>query len=337
MFRTRITELLGIRHPILCGGLGPRVSDARYVAAVVNAGGMGFIVGAGFPDSEEFRQELRTCRELVGAKPFGVNLYISRQAGGVERVKQQIQILIDEKVSCVETAGASPEAVVPLLKEAGIKVLHKVPAVRYAHTAARMGVDAVIVVGNECGGHPGVYQIGSIVQAAQAPSEIGLPVIVGGGIGTGRQLAGVLAMGADAVTMGTRMLVADELWIHPAVKAKVIAGDGTESVVVKSAIRDHHRVLRNESAEAVMELDREQVTEFERFRPHVMGSLTHHAYVTGDTRKGMIDYGHAAVFADAVRTVEAIFDEIIDDAMLASNRLNRLMTETLTHEDPATL
>jgi NADH:quinone reductase (non-electrogenic) len=324
-FKTRITDLLGICHPILCGGLGPRVSDARYVAAIVNAGGMGFIVAAGFPDADEFRNELRICRELAGEKNFGVNLYISRQAGGVERVKQQIRILIEENVSCVETAGASPEAVVPLLKEAGIKVLHKVPAVRYAHTAVRMGVDGVIVVGNECGGHPGIYQIGSLVQAAQAPREIDVPIVIGGGIGTGRQLAGVLAMGADAVIMGTRMMVSEELWIHPEVKAKVVAGDGSESVVVKSAIRDHHRVLRNESAEAVMELDRVQVTEFERFRPHVMGALAHEAYVTGDTSKGMIDYGHAAVFADAVKNVEAIFDEIIDDAVAASNRLSKRM------------
>jgi nitronate monooxygenase len=132
-------------------------------------------------------------------------------------------------------------------------------------------------------------------------------------------------MGADAVIMGTRMLVAEELWIHPDVKAKVVTGDGSESVVVKSAIRDHHRVLRNESAEAVLELDRAQVTEFERFRPHVMGALAHEAYVTGDTRRGMIDYGHAAIFADAVRNVEAIFDEMIDDAVASANRLSKLM------------
>jgi NAD(P)H-dependent flavin oxidoreductase YrpB (nitropropane dioxygenase family) len=325
IFRTRITDMLGIRHPILCGGLGPQVSDARYVAAIVNAGGMGFIVSAGFPDPDEFRDQVRTCRDLVEGKPFGVNLYISRQAGGVERVKQQIDILIEEQVSCVETAGASPEAIVPLLKEAGIKVLHKMPAVRYAHTAVRMGVDAVIIVGNECGGHPGVYQIGTIVQAAQAPAELDLPVVIGGGIGTGRQMAGVLAMGADAIIMGTRMMVAEELWIHPEVKAKVVAGDGSESVVVKTAIRDNHRVLRNESAEAVVALDRQGITDFEQFRPHVMGALAHNAYVTGDTRKGMIDYGHAAIFADAVKPVEAIFDEMIDDAVNAARRLDGLM------------
>jgi NAD(P)H-dependent flavin oxidoreductase YrpB (nitropropane dioxygenase family) len=321
LFRTRITDLLGIRHPILAGGLGPRVSDARYVAAVVNAGGMGFIVAAGFPDVAEFRDQLRQCREATEGKSFGVNLYISRQAGGVERVRRQIDVLIEEGVACVETAGASPEPVLPLLREAGVKVLHKVPAVRYAKSAVKLGVDGVIIVGNDCGGHPGIYGIGSIVQAAHAAQILDMPIVVGGGIGTGRQLAAVLAMGADAVIMGTRMLVTEELWIHPAVKDLVVQGDGTESVIVKKALRDHHRVYRNDSAEAALALDEAQVSDFEQYRPHVMGSLTHQAFVTGDTRTGMLDYGPAAVFADAIEPAEAIFDRLIDDAIAASGRL----------------
>ena len=323
-FRTRITELLGIRHPILAGGLGPQVSDARYVAAVVNAGGMGFIVGAGFPDPATFRDQLAQCRELTNGKPFGVNLYISRQVGGVDRVKRQIDILVEEGVGCVETAGASPEAVVPLLKQAGVKVLHKVPAVRYAMSAARLGVDAVIIVGNDCGGHPGVYGISSMVQAAHAAQVVDLPIVIGGGIGSGRQLAAVLAMGADAVLMGTRMLVTEELWIHRAAKDLVVHGDGTESVVVKKAIRDHHRVFRNASAEAALALDDAKVTDFEQYRPHVMGTLAHQAYVTGDTSTGMLDYGPAAVFANAVESAEAIFDRFIDDALAAGDRLGSL-------------
>jgi NAD(P)H-dependent flavin oxidoreductase YrpB (nitropropane dioxygenase family) len=322
LFRTRVTEMLGIRHPILCGGMGPKVSDARYVAAVVNAGGMGFIVGAGFPEPGEFRGQLQRCRELTEGKPFGVNLYISRQAGGVDRVKRQIEVLLDFGVSCVETAGASPETVLPLLQQAGIKVLHKVPAVRYARTAARMGVDGVIVVGNDCGGHPGVYGISSMVQAAHASQILDLPVVIGGGIGTGSQLAAVLAMGADAVILGTRMLVTEELWIHPKLKQLVVDGDGTESVVVKQALRDHHRVLRNESAEAVMELDWAKVTDFEPYRPHVTGTLAHQAYVSGDARQGMLDYGPAAVFADSVEPAEKIIDRLIDDARAAIDRLN---------------
>lgn len=323
-FRTRMTELLGIRHPILAGGMGPKVSDARFVAAVVNAGGMGFIVGAGFPEPAEFRAQLAQCRELTDGKPFGVNLYISRQAGGVDRVKRQIDILAEGGVSCVETAGASPEPIVPLLKQAGVKVLHKVPAVRYAQSAARLGVDGLIIIGNDCGGHPGIYGISSMVQAAHAARVIDLPLVIGGGIGTGSQLAAVLAMGADAAILGTRMLVTKELWVHEQVKQRVVRGDGTESVIVKKSLRDHHRVWRNASAEAVLALDEAGVTDFEQYRPHVMGALAHQAYASGDLSTGMLDYGPAAVFADAIESAETIIDRLIDEARAASARLNTL-------------
>ncbi|HSV35092.1 MAG TPA: nitronate monooxygenase [Ramlibacter sp.] len=323
-FSTRITQMLGIRHPILAGGLGPKVSDARYVASIVNAGGMGFLVAAGFPDPGEFRDQLALCRELTQGQAFGVNLYISRQAGGVERVRQQIELIAGAGVSCVETAGASPEPVVAMLREAGVKILHKVPAVSYAHTAVRMGVDAVIVVGNDCGGHPGIYGIGTMVQAAHAAASLELPLVVGGGIGTGSQLAAALALGADAVVMGTRLLVAEELWIHRRYKDFLVDANGTESTVVKKAIRDNHRVLRNDSAKAVEALDAAGVTDFEQFRPHVVGALAHEAYVTGDTRHGMLDFGPAAVFADRVEPMEAIIDRLIDDANAAVGRLARL-------------
>jgi len=324
LFKTRITELLGIRHPILCGGMGPAVSDARYVAAVVNAGGMGFIVALGWEDPDQFRAELRKCRELTGGKPFGVNLYISRQAGGVQRAERQIRVLCEEGVACVETAGASPEAVIPTLREANIKILHKVPAVRYAITAQRLGVDAAIVVGAECGGHPGVYQIGSMVQAAHGPEALDIPVVIGGGIGTGRQLAAVLAMGAEGVVMGSRMIVAEELWISRKYKEMVVAADGTESVVVKKAIRDHHRVYNNASARAVVELDEQKVTDFEQYRPHIMGALAREAYRTGDPATGMLDFGPAVVFAEQIEPVESIFDRLIDDARAALGRLSAL-------------
>lgn len=324
LFKTRITELLGISHPILCGGMGPGVSDADYVAAVVNAGGMGFIVAAGFPDPDEFRAQLRRCRELTSGKGFGVNLYISRQTKGAERLQQQLEIIAEEGVLCVETAGASPKSILPILRDAGIKVLHKVPAVRYARTAARLGVDAVIVVGNDCGGHPGVYGISSMVQAAQAPTEISVPVVIGGGIGTGRQLAATLMMGADAVLMGSRMLVSEELWIHQNYKELLVQSDGTESLIVKTALREHHRVLNNESAKAVAVLDAAGTSDFEQYRPHVTGSLTTQAYQSGDSSFGMLDYGPAVVFADAIKPVEVIFDEILDDAKQALQRLDRL-------------
>ena len=159
----------------------------------------------GWPDPEEFRAELRLCRGLTGGKPFGVNLYISRQAGGVERAAQQIRVLCEEQVACVETAGASPEPVIPLLREAGIRILHKVPAVRYAVSAARLDIDAIILVGAECGGHPGVYQIGTMVQAAQQHDrQRGDRLAVGPSLGMRRQrdLAQVEFHGARHATEG---------------------------------------------------------------------------------------------------------------------------------------
>lgn len=323
-FQTSITELLGIRHPLLCGGLGPGVSDGRYVAAVVNAGGMGFVVSTGYEHPGQFEDELRLCRELTGGKPFGVNLYISRFAGGAERVAGLLPLLPKYGVSCVETAGASPEPVIPALKQMGIKVLHKVPAVKYVATAERVGADAVIVVGAECGGHPGTFLIGSIVQAARAPEVTALPVVAAGGFGTGRQLVAALAMGAGAVLMGSRMMVAEELWVHDDYKRRVAAGDGTESKVVKQILRDHHRVLDNDSARAVLALEDRKVTDFEAYRPHVNGALTRAAYRSGDVSRGMIDYGPAAVFAREIKPVEAIFDEIVDDALAAMGRLATL-------------
>lgn len=324
LFKTRITEMLGIRHPILCGGMGPGLSDATYVAAVVNAGGMGFIVAAGFPDPEEFREQLRKCRQLTFGKRFGVNLYISGQAKAADRLQEQVKILAEEDVLCVETSGASPEGILPALRDAGIKVLHKVPAVRYARSAERLGVDAVIVVGNDCGGHPGTYGISSMVQAPHASKEISIPLVIGGGMGTGRQLAATLMMGADAVLMGSRMLVSEELWIHRRYKDLLVESDGTDSVVVKTGLRQHHRVLNNESAKAVAALDATGTSDFERYRPHVMGALTTQAYLTGDSSLGMLDYGPSVVFADAVQPVEAIFDEVLDDARQAMLRFEGL-------------
>ncbi|WP_208867004.1 nitronate monooxygenase [Bradyrhizobium sp. AS23.2] len=326
--KTRITELLGIRHPILCGGLGPGVSDGKYVAAVVNAGCMGFIVATSPADEDWLEHQIAMCRSLVGGKGFGVNMYISKLAGGADRMRKLIPLLADNGVTCVETAGASPDAILPALREAGIVVIHKVPAVRYAHTAARVGVDAVTVVGADCGGHPGTFLIGTMVQTAHAARDISLPLVVGGGIGTGSHIAAALAMGADAVVLGTRMMVSEELWVHPSYKEHIAQLDGTQSVVVKKLLRDHHRVLNNESARDVLALENAGSADFEDYRPHVVGALAHNAYSTGDLRQGMLDFGPAAVFANKVQSVEAIVDELIDEALAASQRLDKLRVVT---------
>ena len=323
VFDTRITRLFGIRHPILCGGL-MWLADGRYVAAVVNAGCMGFITARSFPDVGAFGAELDVCAALTEGKPFGVNISVSRQPGVNEMLKPHVDLLCERGVRFVETSGSSPSHILPQLHEAGVKVLHKVPAVRYALAAQRDGVDAIAVVGAECGGHPGFMMVGSMIQGTLGPMKLDVPVVLGGGIGTGRQVAAALMMGCDGVLLGTRMVVSEEIWAHPDYKRRVVEGDGSDSAVVMQLFKRHHRVLDNEAARAVMDLERRGVEDFSAYEPHVRGTRTREAYASGDVRQGMLDYGQAACFATAVEPVEAIVDGLIDDAAAAMRRFEGL-------------
>lgn len=320
LFNTRLTDLLGIRHPIMCGGL-MWLADARYVAAVCNAGAIGFITALSFPDPEEFREQIKLCRSLLGDKPFGINLSVSRRPGVNERIRKHIVVACEERVPVIETSGSSPEEILPHLKEAGSKVIHKVPHLKYARSVSRLPIDGIIIVGGEAGGHPGVLLTSTMVQAGMAADEVTLPWAIGGGIGAGRQMAAALAMGADAVLLGTRMLASREIWAHENYKHRLVDGDGLDSVLRMQIFQDTHRVMRNDSSEAVAQLELLKVRDFDSYRPHVDGAVARHAYETGDTRKGMLDYGQSVAYIRGIETVEDIIDGFIDDANAAQKRL----------------
>jgi nitronate monooxygenase len=324
VFSTRITELFGIRHPILCGGM-LHLSDARYVAAVVNAGGMGFIGAWNFPDPGEFLNEVRKCRELTGGKPFGVNISVSRRPGVNEMLSPHVDIVIREGVRFVETSGSSPAHILGRLQGAGVKVIHKVPSVRYALTAEREGVDAITIVGAECGGHPGYMMTGTMVQAALAAQKIRVPWVLAGGIGTGCQIVGALAMGADGVLLGSRMLVAAELRSHPNYKRRVVEGTGEDSCIVMASFQRHHRVLHNEAAKKVLQMEAAGITDIDAYKDLISGSQVRKAYETGDYSIGMLDYGQAVAFAKEVMPVEQIYDELVDGMQEAKRRFVRLI------------
>lgn len=319
-YKTRMTELLGIRHPILCGGL-MYLADANYVAAVVNAGAMGFITAKTFPDPDEFRAELRRCAELTGGKPYGVNLYYSPRPEANEVLRGHTEILLEEGVRVVETAGLPPKEALPALKAAGCTVIHKVSAVRHGLSAQRMGVDALSVVGAECGGHPGVYLVGTMVQGLVAAQRLHLPLAIGGGIGHGAQLVAALAFGADAVILGTRMTVAEEIWAHPAYKERLIAAGETDTRLVLQSLRNTYRALDNETARAVTAVEAEGTTDYARYSSLIAGALQKEAYETGDWNKGILSVGQSAVFADAVQPAEAIIDQLMAEAAEAETRL----------------
>lgn len=329
MFETEITRLFGIRHPILCGGL-MWLATAPYVAAVAKAGGLGFISAKTFPDPDAFRNEIRTCRDAADGNPFGVNLYVSAQAEANAFLEGHVRILLDEGVRIVETAGNAPGPILPILKKAGCKVIHKASILRHAERAVRDGADAVTIVGMECGGHPGMDFIGSMVQAPLVASALPVPVVVGGGIGTGRQLVGALAMGAAGVLMGTRMLVSQEIWADAAYKERVVAADERASRLVLQTMRNTYRIMDNESAQAIADLEAAGVTDFEKYRPHVAGELQRKTYESGDTRYGLLSLGQAAVFADRVAPVADIFDDLLTDAKRAVARVDGCVIEAAT-------
>ncbi|BBK41816.1 nitronate monooxygenase [Allostella vacuolata] len=323
LFETAITRLFGIRHPILCGGL-MWLADGRYVAAAVNAGGMGFITARTFADFDAFRAELRLCAELTGGKPFGVNLFISGRAEENAVLDRYVDILLDEGVRLIETAGNTPEAYLPRLKQAGCTVIHKVSAVRHGLRAEKAGVHALAIVGQECGGHPGLHFVGTMVQGALAARAFRVPYALGGGIGCGQQLVAALGLGADAIVMGSRMTVATEIWAHADYKRKVLETSEADSRLVMASFRNTYRCLDNAAARTVAELEAAGERDFALYMPHVRGSNAREAYATGDWERGILSMGQSAAFADEIKPVAAIFAEILRDAAAARDRMDAM-------------
>ncbi|WP_296581773.1 nitronate monooxygenase [Xanthobacter sp.] len=323
VFDTRITRLFGIAHPILAGGL-QWLAEARYVAAAAEAGAIGFITAASFPDNESLIAEIRRCRGLTGGRPFGVNVSMLPKLARHERVDDIMKVVVDEGVRFVETAGRNPAEYIPMLHGAGIKVIHKVPAVRYAVSAEEAGVDAVSIVGYECGGHPGMELVGSFVQAAMAARAVKIPYCIGGGVGTGAQIAAALAMGADGVIIGTRFLVAEELWAHRSFKEKVAAARESDTVLVMQSVRNTVRILRNQTAEAVAEIEARGEGSLETLLPLVAGHIGREAYVSGNISRGALAMGQALAFTNTIEPLSDIVASLMREAVAAADRLKGL-------------
>jgi len=323
IFRTRITELFGVPHPVLCGGL-MWLADADFVGAVVNAGGMGFITPRSFPDEAAYRAELVKCWKITDGKPFGVNIYVSARPEANETLARMLDVAIEEKVPFVETAGFSPKAFMPRIQAADQKVIHKCTTLRHAESAVRAGVDAIAILGAEAGGHPGADMIGSMVQGAVVPDALDVPVALAGGFGSGRQLLAALALGADGMLLGSRMTVASEIWAEDGYKRRVAETGPSDTRIVMSIFRDNMRVLDNETARAVNALEEAGETDFDKYRPLVRGPNQRDAYAAGDPEQGVLSLGQSCAFADKIEPVEAIFDEILAEAVAYRARLNKL-------------
>lgn len=323
-FKTRITDLYGIRLPVIASGL-MWLADPVYVAAVARAGLIGFMTAASFPNVQALREGIRRCRELAQGKPFGVNIMIRISRDGTDRVNPLIDAVIEEGVKFVETAGNNPEAYIKRLKDAGIIVVHKVPGVlRYVKKAESLGADAVIAIGAEAGGHPGSDPVGSIVAGVAAARAVKIPVILAGGIGTGEQLVAALALGAEGIAMGTRFLVSEEIWAHRAYKERLVATGETDTTLLLQSMRNNQRALKTQHVAMIQQLEKAEPVDTAAILPHIMGTVGRKAYETGDVEKAMLSCGQGVVFADKIEPLAAIVDRIEAEARTAMGRLQSL-------------
>ncbi len=323
---TDVTRRLGIRLPILAGGL-QWLGDAPYVAAAAHAGAMGFVTAASFGgDMDALRAEIAKARDLCGDLPFGVNVSMLPKLVHDDQTEDIFRLIADTGVTVVETSGRNPEPYMPLLKDLGLTVIHKVPAVRYAVKAQSVGVDMVSIVGAECGGHPGMDMIGSFVNAAMAGRDLEIPFLIGGGVGHGSQLVAALAMGASGVVMGTRLLVATELTAHPDYKQALVDATERDTALTMGSVRNTIRTLANETTAEVarMEAENPEVT-IQDLLPLVSGQIGRKAYQTGDVSRGMLSAGHALGLTDKVEPMADIIARIEAEAETAYRKTGQVM------------
>ena len=320
MFKTRLTELLGIEHPIICGGMF-RLGRAGLAAAVSNAGGLGIITAASFPDAGSFRTELQSLKSLT-AKPYGVNINLFPSARAF-KAEAYIDICIEEGVPVIETSGRSPEPYMSRLKNANIKVIHKVPGASYVRTAERVGCDAVSVVGNETGGHPGMSEVGTLVMLRRAMENVNIPVVAGGGFVDGAGLLAALSLGADGIIMGTRFLATQECPTHPAVKNWMVNASEDDTVIIQKSIKSPMRVARNEIALKVL-MKEEEGAGLEELLPLITGTRNPLVYSEGRLDDAIWSCGQAVGLVKDVPTCRELIDRIISEATAALARVNRL-------------
>jgi len=318
---TEVTRRLGTRLPIVAGGL-QWLADAPYVSAAAQTGIIGFVTAASYPERADLRAEIRKTRRLCGDLPFGVNVSMLPKLVPGDQTEDIFRTIADEGVSVIETSGRNPEPYMPLLKELGFTVLHKVPAVRYALKAQAVGVDMVSIVGAECGGHPGMDMIGSFVNAAMAGRDMRIPFLIGGGVGHGSQLVAALAMGAAGVVMGTRLLVSEELTAHPDYKQALVNATERDTALTMGSVRNTIRTLANETTAEVarMEAENPDVT-IQDLLPLVSGKIGKAAYETGDISRGMLSAGHALGLTDNVEPMADIIARIEAQAAEAWGRV----------------
>lgn len=310
--KTRITELFGIEHPIVQGGMHC-VGYAEMAAAVSEAGGLGLITALTIGSPDKLAAEIERCRAMT-SKPFGVNLTFLPSVTPPD-YPGYVRAIIAGGVTVVETAGNNPQQAVEPLKAAGVKVIHKCTSVRHALKAQSIGCDAVSVDGFECGGHPGEDDVPNMILLPRAADELDIPFIASGGMADGRSLAAALAMGAEGINMGTRFVATQEAPVHPNVKAAIVAASELDTRLVMRPLRNTERVLTNVAVERLIEKERAlgPAITFADIAPEVAGVYPR-IMKDGEMDAGAWSCGMVAGLINDIPTVRELIERTVAEA-----------------------
>jgi len=323
MFKTRFTELFGIEHPIVQGGM-QRVSTAELVAAVANAGALGFLSALTQPTPADLAVEIKRTQSMTD-KPFGVNITLLPTLTPPPYA-EYAQVIVDSGVKVVETAGRSPAPFMAMFNAAGIKVIHKCTSVKHALKAQSIGCAAVSIDGFEAAGHPGEEDIPSLVLVPRAVDALDIPMIACGGFSDARGLVAALALGAEAVSMGTRFVATKEAPVHINMKRKMVEASEQDTQLIFRKFGNTARVFKNTIATEVAEIERRDGTEFDDLASLVAGSRGAVVLETGDLEAGIWWAGISVGLVDDIPTVEQLVGRLVDDAeMLISKRLTGMI------------
>jgi nitronate monooxygenase len=321
--RTRATDLLGVKFPVVQSGMR-WVSRAELVAAVSNAGGLGVLSAHTQPDAAALRREIVRTRTLTSL-PFGVNLTLLSANSGVD-VEGYVRVVAEERIPVVETAGGSPARHLDALKKAGVKVMHKATSVRHALKAQSLGVDAVIIDGFECAGHPGQDDVPGLVLIPAATRALTVPVLAAGGIADGAGLVAALALGAEGVCMGTRFLLTRESPLHADIKARMLAARETDTVLVGRRFGDSIRVMRNSRVDDALALEAAPATTHADLLPLIGAARWMQAMESGAADDAALPLGQCVGLIDDLPSCAALMQRIVDEARaLIGGRLQAVM------------
>lgn len=326
--KTKLTEALGIKYPIIQGGMH-YVGYAGLAAAVSNAGGLGTVTALTQPSAEALRKEIRKCRSLTD-KPFAVNITLLPALVPPD-YESYAKVVVEEGVKIVETAGRNPKRFIKYFKDNGCFVIHKCVAIKHALTAQRLGADMISMDGFECGGHPGEDDVGNFVLLSRASKKLKIPFVASGGCANGQQLAAALALGAEGLNMGTRFMATKEAPIHDNIKQALVNGDEKSTTLVMRSVRHTERVFKNSAAKQVQEIESKKPGDFMAFRHLVRGENYRKSFQeTGDIDNSVWSCGQSMALVDSVPTCKELLESIVSEAeTIMSKRLVGMLTSKL--------